>query len=444
MKYILFIVLSTSFIKANSQAKSIDKIIALVNDQMLLESDLNFYRLKSTDTSKNDCKYLHKLIIDKLLYSKALKDSIVINDEEVDAELSNRLAYFINVFGSQEKFEKYYNKTLSELKVDFREDIKQQMLADRAKNKLLAGMEPTPKDVTDYFKNLHKDSIQYYNSEVQLAQIVFLPKMSREAKKAIKQKAEKIRKELISKESTFATQAILYSDDPGTASEGGNLGWIEHGMMVPEFEQVAFSQPIGNISELIETQFGLHIIETLEKKNGKVKVRHILFSIKPDAAGLEQAKNLADSIRKSILENKISFQKAVEIYSADKAFKSNGGILMNLKSKNRSTLFEVGDIDPTISTQISNMKPGDITTPQAYKTLVDQKVGYRIVKVISEMPPHRASLETDYYKIKDIVHDKLRDKAMENWLKFYKSYVFVKLEPEYKKCPNLSIFNSDN
>jgi peptidyl-prolyl cis-trans isomerase SurA len=328
--------------------------------------------------------------------------------------------------------------------VDFRDDIKQQMLAERAKNKLLAGMEPSPQDVKDYFSKLPKDSIQYYNSEVQLAQIVFLPKISREAKRLIKQKAEKIRKELIAKETSFATQAILYSDDPGSAAEGGDLRWIEHGSMVPEFEQAAFSQPIGQISELIETQYGLHIIETLEKKNGKARVRHILFSIKPDAAGLETAKIMADSIRKNILENKISFQKAVELYSTDKAFKANGGILMNLKTRNRSTLFEVGDIDPTIATLVSNMKPGDITPPQAYKTLVEQKVGYRIVKVLTEMPPHKASLETDYYKIKDIVHDKLRDKAMENWLKFYKSYVFVKLEPEYQQCPNLSLFKPEN
>jgi peptidyl-prolyl cis-trans isomerase SurA len=444
MKFISLIAFVTLFNTSYGQstAQSIDKIVALINDQMLLESDLRFYRMKSNDSSKGDCQVLKRLIVDKLLYSKAVKDSIVINDEEVDAELNNRLDYFIQVFGSQEKFEKYYNKTLSELKVDFRDDIKQQMLADRAKNKLLAGMDPAPKDVKDYFNNLSKDSIQYYNSEVQLAQIVFLPKITREAKRAMKLKAEKIRKDLISKESSFSTQAILNSDDGGTASNGGELGWIEPGMMVPEFEQAAFSLPIGQVSELVETKFGIHIVEVIEKKNGKSKVRHILIAAKPDASGILNAQLMADSVRNMILGNRISFQKAVEIYSDDQIFKAMGGVLVNMKTKNRSTQFQMGEIDPTISTQVTNMKPGDITPPQAYKTM-DQKVGYRIVKLLTETPPHKASLESDYFKIKEIVHDKLRDKAMDNWLKFYKSYVFVKLEPEYKQCPNLSLFNTD-
>jgi peptidyl-prolyl cis-trans isomerase SurA len=441
MHKLLFLLLLISA-SAFSQGKSIDKIVGLVNDQMILESDINFYKLKTTDTNQINCKILHKIILDKLLFSKAIKDSIVVNDEEIDGELENRLQYFINMFGSQEKFEKFYNKSLSELKVDFREDLKQQMLADRAKGKLLSGMHPTPRDVKDYFESLHKDSVPHYNAEVQLAQIVFLPKISREAKRAMKQKAEKIRSELISKESGFATQAILYSDDPGSAANGGELGWVEPNMMVPEFEQASFSLPVGQISDLVETQYGIHVIEVLEKKNEKVRVRHILIAAKPDADGMAKAGSLADSIRNQILAKKVSFQKAVELYSDDKIFKSNGGILVNMKSKTRSPIFEVGDIDPLIVNQINNMNPGDITPAQPYKTL-DQKVGYRIVSLLSETPPRKASLETDYNKIKDIVHDNLRDKALDNWIKFYKGYVFVKLAPEYDTCENLKIFKNE-
>lgn len=435
----LFLLLSTSVF---SQGKSIDKIVALVNDQMILESDINFYKLKTTDTNPINCKILYKIVLDKLLYSKALKDSIVVNDEEIDGELENRLQYFINMFGNLEKFEKFYNKTLSELKVDFREDLKQQMLADRAKGKLLSGMHPTPRDVKDYFESLPKDSIPYYNAEVQLAQIVFLPKISREAKRAMKKKAEKIRLELLSKESGFSTQAILYSDDPGSASNGGELGWVEPGMMVPEFEQASFSLPVGQISELVETQYGIHIIEVLEKKNEKVRVRHILIAAKPDANGITKAGALADSIRNQIIQKKISFQKAVELYSDDKIFKSNGGVLINLKSKTRSPIFEVGEVDPLLVNQINNMNPGDVTPAQPYKTM-DQKVGYRIVTLLSETPPRKASLEVDYNKIKEVVHDNMRDKAMDNWIKFYKGYVFVKLSPEYDKCENLNIFKNE-
>lgn len=425
-----------------SQGKSLDRIVALVNDQMILESDINFYKLKTTDTNSVSCKVLYRLILDKLLYSKAIKDSIIVNDEEIDGELENRLQYFINVFGTQEKFEKYYNKTLSELKVDFREDLKQQMLADRAKGKLLSGMNPTPRDVKDYFESLHIDSIPYYNAEVQMAQIVFLPKITREAKRAMKKKAEKIRLELLNKESGFSTQAILYSDDPGSASNGGELGWVEPGMMVPEFEQASFSLPIGQISELIETKYGIHIIEVLERKGEKARVRHILIAAKPDEDGIVKAGKLADSIRNQILSKKISFQKAVELYSDDQIFKSNGGVLINLKSKTRSPIFEVGEIDPLLINQINNMNTGDITPAQPYKTM-DQKIGYRIVTLLSETPPRKASLETDYNKIKDVVYDNLRDKAMDNWIKFYRGYVFVKLIDEYNSCENLKIFMNE-
>ena len=425
-----------------SQGKSLDRIVALVNDQMILESDINFYKLKTTDTNSVSCKVLYRLILDKLLYSKAIKDSIIVNDEEIDGELENRLQYFINVFGTQEKFEKYYNKTLSELKVDFREDLKQQMLADRAKGKLLSGMNPTPRDVKDYFESLHMDSIPYYNAEVQMAQIVFLPKITREAKRAMKKKAEKIRLELLNKESGFSTQAILYSDDPGSASNGGELGWVEPGMMVPEFEQASFSLPIGQISELIETKYGVHIIEVLERKGEKARVRHILIAAKPDEDGIVKAGKLADSIRNQILSKKISFQKAVELYSDDQIFKSNGGVLINLKSKTRSPIFEVGEIDPLLINQINNMNTGDITPAQPYKTL-DQKIGYRIVTLLSETPPRKASLETDYNKINDVVYDSMRDKAMDNWIKFYRGYVFVKLIDEYNSCENLKIFMNE-
>ncbi len=443
MKYtFLFLFSFLTFNSFGQKEGSLDKIITFVNDQMIMESDLNFLRNNSSDSNNSDCVFLEKLIIDKLLFSKAVKDSIPINEEEVDAELDNRLAYFMNVFGGQEKMEKYYDKTMIEIKSMFRDELRQKMLAERAKNKLLAGMSPSPKDVTEYFSKLPKDSIKYYNSEVQIAQIVFIPKISREAKRITRAKAEKIRQDIINKESMFSTQALLYSDDFGSASNNGELGFIRHGEMVPEFEQAAFTLPVGKVSDLIETKFGLHIIEVMEKRNDKVKVRHILLSTKPDNDALKATEKLADSIRTMILEKKMSFEKAVEIYSTDLAYKSNGGLLVNRKS--RSTFFEIGSIEPTLAPLVSNMKVGDVTEPQSYISEGDRKLGYRIVKLVSETPPHRASLETDYFKIKEIVTETLKDKAMTNWLKFYRNYVFVKVDKSYDKCTNLQVFKRDN
>lgn len=426
-----------------AQSKSIDRIIALVNDQMILESDLNYYRLNAKDSSAKDCEVIEKMIINKLLYSKAIKDSIPINDEEVDAEIENRMGYFLTVFGSQDKMEKYYEKSLNDIKLSFKDEVRERLLAERAKNKLLAGMSPSPQDVKEYYSSIPSDSLQYYNSEVQLAQIVIVPKITREIKRTIKAKAEKVRAELMSKESSFSTQAILYSDDPGSGSNGGELGFIRHGEMVPEFEQAAFSLPVGQISDIIETKFGFHILEVMEKKADRVKVRHILFALKADASGIGLAEKLADSIRLNIINKKISFEKAVELYSDDIYYKPNGGILVNMKNKSRSTLFELTDVDPTITSVVSEMKVGEISKPQPYMT-VDRKVGYRLIKLISETPPHKASLETDYYKIKEQVYENLKDKALNKWLDFYKNYVFIKLDEQYKSCSNLQILFKKN
>lgn len=424
-----------------AQPKIVDNTVAIVNDQMILYSDIRLQKMKDKDTTFEECNILKNLIINKLLYAKAEKDSLIVSEEEVNNEMDRRMDYFISVFGSQDKLEKYYKKTLIELKVSFRDDVKQQMMAERTKNKLLAGMTPSPKDVKEYFSKIKPDSLPYYNSEVQLAQIVFLPKITREDKRKMKLRAESIREKLIKKEADMATQAILYSDDTYSAAEGGMLNWINPGEMVPEFEQAAFSIPVGRISDVIETKYGFHILEVLEKKNNKVKVRHILLSPKPNENALAEAKVLADSTYIKIKDGRISFEKAVELYSDDNIFKSNGGVLVNMKT--RSPVFEVGEIEPQLTPLLSSMKSGDITETMAYATL-DKKVGYRIVKLLEETPPHRASLETDYNKIKEKTFLSLKDRALSNWLEFYKNFSFIRIDPRFNSCPELKSIYTKN
>lgn len=440
-KKITTIIAVLNVLFAIAQPTIIDNTVAIVNDQMILYSDIRLQKMKDKDTTNEECDILKSLIINKLLFAKAEKDSLVVSEEEINNEMDRRMEYFISVFGSQDKLEKYYKKTIVELKVSFRDDVKQQMMAERTKNKLLSGMHPSPKDVKEYFSKIRPDSIPYYNSEVQLAQIVFTPKVTREDKRKMKLKAEEIREKLIKKEADMATQAILFSDDNGSAAEGGMLGWVSPGEMVPEFEQAAFSTPIGRISDVIETKYGFHILEVLERKNQKAKVRHILLSPKAHENAMAEAKILADSIYYKIKEGRISFEKAVELYSEDNIFKSNGGVLVNMKT--RSPVFEISEVDPQLTPQLNNLNAGEITAPMAYATL-DKKVGYRIVKLLAETPPHKASLETDYNKIKEQTFLSLKSKALSNWLEFYKNYSFIRIDPRYNTCPELKSILTKN
>jgi peptidyl-prolyl cis-trans isomerase SurA len=441
MKHTLILLLLTTSTASFAQSNVLDKIIGHVNDQMILYSDIQTQKINEKDSCISNCEILKKLVIEKMLLAKAIKDSITVSEEEVNNDMERRMNYFISAFGSQDKMEKYYGKTLSELKVSFREDIEHKLRAERTKAKLFASSQPSPKEVQDFFNEIPKSEIPYYNSEVQMAQIVFYPKISRDNKRIAKEKAIKILKALLTKESDMATQAILYSDDQGSAANGGELGWIKNGEMVPEFEQASFSTPVGTISELVETKYGYHIIQVLDKKNEKVRVRHILISPKSDDADFTTTLSLADSISKKINGGRLNFEKAVETYSDDEIFKSNGGIIVNFRSQSRSSIIEIGDVEPSLTEIVNKMNVGDVSAPIPYSS-PSGKVGYRVIKLLKETSPHKASLETDYAKIKEMAMEKHRNQATENWFNTFKHLVFIKIDPEYKTCNELqNLFN---
>jgi peptidyl-prolyl cis-trans isomerase SurA len=441
MKYTLLLMLSILTSPFYSQSNVLDKVVGLVNDQMILLSDIQTQKISEKDSCISDCEVLKKLVIEKMLLAKAIKDSITVTEEEVNNDMERRMNYFISAFGSQEKMEKYYGKTITELKVSFREDIENKLRAERTKAKLFSGSQPSPKEIQTFFDAIPKSEIPYYNSEVQMAQIVFYPKISRDNKRLAKEKALKILKSLLTKESDMATQAILYSDDQGSAANGGDLGWIKGGEMVPEFEQAAFTTPVGTISELVETKYGYHIIQVLDKKNEKARVRHILISPKSDDADFTTTLALADSISKKIKGGRLNFEKAVETYSDDEIFKSNGGIIVNFRSPSRSSIIEIGEVDPSLTEVVNKMNVGDISAPIPYSS-PSGKVGYRVIKLLKETSPHKSSLETDYAKIKEMAMEKHRNQATENWFNTFKHLVFIKIDPEYKKCTELqNLFN---
>ncbi|MCS6818429.1 MAG: peptidylprolyl isomerase, partial [Chitinophagales bacterium] len=302
LKGLLFVLLLMyDFSKSHAQIIA-DKVVAVVGDNPILLSEIEQQYVQAKAQSDEPlsenfkCEVFDRLLLEKLFLAQAKIDSITVNPDEVEAELDRRIRYFTSIFGSREKLEEYYGKTISELKDDFRSDIENQLIADKMRNKALGNLKVSPAEVKEYFNSIPKDSIPYFNSELELAQIVMFPKVNETQKEIARNKLEKIRQDILNG-ADFSLQAILYSEDPGSSSEGGDLGYIERGELVPEFEAVAYRLREKELSEIVETPFGYHLIMVDEKRGERLRVRHILIKPKLTQADYLACKNTMDSIK---------------------------------------------------------------------------------------------------------------------------------------------------
>jgi len=432
------------FAAANAQPVQIDKVIAVVGDNIILHSEVEaqFQQMQAQnqDTLSPDtrCIIFDNLLLERLFLAQAVLDSVTVSSEEVDAELDRRIKYFISVFGSKEKLEEYYGKSIIELKDDFKGDIEKQLLSDKMKGKAFSGLKVSPAEVKEFFEQIPKDSIPYFNSELELGQIVMFPKVSQLEKENARKKIESIRND-IAQGADFSVKAIQYSEDPGSYLDGGNLGMIERGELVPEFEAVAYKLKEGEMSDVVETPFGYHLIIVDEKRGDKLKVRHILVKPKITRTDLNLVRDRMDSILHQLQVDSLSWREAVNQYSDDEQSKSIGGMMTNPKSG--TTYFEKADIDGTLIFSLDRMKVGeysDVLSYAAQDRTGEQKQGFRIVLLKSETKPHAASLEQDYSKIQAAAKAQKQQKALEDWMKLHRSKNFVRIDDSMKGCPQVS------
>jgi peptidyl-prolyl cis-trans isomerase SurA len=418
-----------------------DKIVAVVGDYPILLSDIEMQFAQAKAQSEAalpdnfKCEIFDRLMLEKLFLAQAKIDSVVASADEVEAELDRRIRYFTSIFGSREKLEEYYGKSITELKDDFRYDIENQLVADKMRNKVLGNLKVSPAEVKAYFHSIPKDSIPYFNSEVELAQIVMFPQVNETQKEIARNKLEKIRKD-IEEGSDFSLQAILYSEDPGSSAEGGDLGYIERGELVPEFEAVAYRLREKELSEIVETPFGYHIILVDEKRGERLKVRHILIKPKLTTADFIACKNKMDSIKHQLDVDSLTFKEAVGKFSMDETSKAVGGLLTN--PKNGTTFFEKSDIEGNLIFALDKIKVGEYTDVLPYTGIErtgEQKQGFRIVLLKSETKPHKASLELDYPKIQAAAKNAKTQRELDRWIQLYKDKTYIRVEPDYGYCP---------
>ncbi|MDX2002992.1 MAG: peptidylprolyl isomerase [Chitinophagales bacterium] len=443
--FLTAILLSTLLIlQAQEKPVLVDKIVGIVGDEVILLSDIELqYQQMKLETpglpESFKCQLFDQMLTNKMYLEQAKIDSIKVTDDEVESELNRRIQYFVSMIGSEEKLEAYYEKTILQIKDEFRTDIREQLLAQREQAKIYESVKVTPNEVKEFFNTIPKDSLPYFKSEVEIGQIVIKPKFSATAKQLAIEKLEGIREQIVKGNNDFETLASIYSQDDGSKDLGGDLGMVGRGVMVPEFEAAAFSlQDSMELSPIVESQYGYHLIQLLSRKGEKVHVRHILVIPTITNFDLREAKAKLDSIRNLIVHDSISFEKAVNRFSEDDETKYQGGMLSNPQTGGNS--FETDQLDPSLSVPISDMKPGDISQPVMYLVSEREKY-YRLLFLKSRTKAHTANLEDDFYKIKAAAQNKKQGEALQKWLKdrIQSTYTFV--DTKYLKCDQVEKWN---
>lgn len=416
--------------------KVIDEVVAVVGNSEILESDLANqyinYRMQGNNKgtkSQMKCKILESLLYQKLMVSQAQFDSLKVNKVQVAEELQRRISSFINQFGSLRQMEKYYGKSLIEIKSELHDIIKDQLLAQQVQQKIISNVTVTPSEVRNFYNQLPKDSIPLVKTEYVIREIVRAPPVSMEEKLRVKKKLLELRKRILNGES-FSTMAILYSQDPGSAKNGGELGFYGPGQLYPAFEAAANKLKPGQISGVVETKAGYHIIQMIARKGKYINVRHILLIPKVSPVALRKAKLMLDTVVRLIRSDSISFEQAVKTYSMGKN-KNSGGYLLNLRTGGIE--FEGEQLNPQISFTINTMKQGEISNPVPFKT-ENQKDAYRILYLEKKIFPHRANLKTDYSKIEQWALMKKRQKAINNWINQKAQSTYIQIVSSYRTC----------
>ncbi|MBW6459519.1 MAG: peptidylprolyl isomerase [Bacteroidales bacterium] len=422
--------------EAISQGKVVDRVISVVGKNMILESEIEAqylqYRMQSGITGSAvaiKCQILENMLLENLLLNQADLDSITVTEGEVEQSLDQRLRYFISQFGSQDKLEEYYQKSIIEIKEEFRELVRNQLLVRKVQENITANVFVTPSEVRAFYKTIPLDSLPLINAEVEMVQILKIPPISMEQRVLIKEKLRDLRRRIVAGEN-FATLAILYSEDPGSASKGGEIGFFGRGELYPEYEAAAFKLKEGEISEIIESKAGYHVIQLLERRGDYVNTRHILLQTKPSPVDMEKARQELDSIMNLIRNNEMTFEEAVTKFSDDPG-KNSGGLIINAYTG--TTKFEMDQLEPQLAFIINRLEVGQYSNPVLTTTEEGQEA-YRLVKLLSRTEPHRANLTDDYSNIQEWALMGKQQLRLSDWVNKNMSNAYIMVIDDYRSC----------
>lgn len=423
------------------QDNVIDEVVWVVGDEAILKSDVESERLNAQyEGRKFDgdpyCIIPEQLAVQKLFLHQAAIDSIEVSEQEVIGQVERRTNWLIEqVGGSKEKLEEYYNKTSTQIREMLRENIRDGLTVQKMQQHIVGEIKITPAEVRRYFKDLPQDSIPFVPTQVEVQIVTLEPKIPLEEVERVKKTLRDYTDGINSGKMSFATYARFYSEDPGTARRGGELGFMGKGELVPEYANVAFNlQDPNKVSKIVETEFGFHIIQLIEKRGDRINTRHILLKPKVEEKDLEAALVRLDSIADDIRNQKFTFDDAATYISQAKDTKNNHGLMAN---KNTGTArFEMQDlaqVSQEVAKMVENMNVGEIS--RAFTMINDKgKEVCAIVKLKSRINGHKATISEDYQRLKAIVMEKRSEDKLEKWIKEKQKHTYVRINEKWQKC----------
>jgi peptidyl-prolyl cis-trans isomerase SurA len=434
---LLCLVFALSF--AQAQKQTLDKIAGVVGSSIILKSDIEFqYARYLAQGGQPDeavkCQLMQRLLMQKLLAQQAVIDSVSVTDDDVDNNIDRKMRYMMQNAGGQERLEQFLGRSIIQYKDEIRPDEKEQAVAEKMQRKITEKVAVTPQEVKRFYESIPKDSLPSYNKEVEVGEIVFQPKLSKDEKAVYKKKAEELRERVKAGED-FGNLARLYSQDPGSAPQGGDLGFFDRSTMVTEFTAVAFKLKAGELSNVFETENGFHFLQVIERRGEQVHARHILVMPVITQSALDRDKTKADSIYDLMKKNeKVTFSEAAAVYSDSKDTKYNGGMLMNERNVDtRTTFIPTDQLDPQMALVLDTMKVGSLSKPQLF-TDQQGKKSYKILYLRSATPAHKASLEQDYPKLKELAQNNKTSRTASEWFEKRRKETFIKIDPEFQGC----------
>ncbi len=428
--------------QAQQQKIIADKIIGQVGDKIILQSDITNaiadYRRQGEgiDLPPNpECAFLEGQLIQKALVLQAERDSLPISDEDLDARLDNQVRGFIQGYGSKEALEEIAGKTIYQIKEDNRQPFKERLMADQMRSKILESVKITPTEVKEYFEKIPKDSLVYYESKVEVSQVVLNPKANKDVEEYVSTQLLDLKKQVESGGKKFADLARIYSQDPGSKESGGQYSINRNDKQWdPAFMAAVWRLKEGQVSPVVKSKFGLHIIQMVSRAGDDAIVRHILIIPPVTEAEVKIAKTRLDSIRADIINNKIAFAQAVNKYSDDDNGKFTGGRITS--PQDGSTLITIDQLDKDLVVALKNMKPGDVSQPLAY---TDER-GMQHVRIVyfqSRTEPHVENLKDDYSIIASKALDEKKMQVLEKWFKSHIPTYYIRIDNDYAGCESI-------
>ncbi len=419
----------------------VDEVIWVVGDEPILRSEVEGMRIQGEQegmkwSGNPDCSIPEQIAIQKLFLHQAAIDSIEVTDSEVAQEVEAQLNYWIQMVGSKEKLEEYRKMPISRMREDLREELKNRRVSERMREHLVGDVNVTPSDVRKYFKNVPVDSLPDIPEQYEVQIITHMPRITPEEINSVKNDLREYTERIVSGKSSFAALARMYSEDPGSARQGGEMDYIGRGMLDPAFAAVAFNlTDPKKVSKIVESEFGYHIIQLIDKRGDKIKVRHILRKPRISYAATDSMKVKLDSLASDIRAGKVTFDEAASFVSDDKDTKNNHGNMVNTNPQTgqRTIKFQLQELPSEIAKEVSNMSVGDISAPFTM-TNSKGKTVVVLVKLKARHPRHKASMAEDFQVLQSIVEQKKKEEKLKKWIREKIKTTYVKINPRYRDC----------